>query len=60
MSSQLPQNGGLGILIEAQYGWVRAIVGEVIARRRELVEQSLHTAYDLSLADIPMHGPGLG
>jgi hypothetical protein len=63
MSSQLPQSGGLGILLDwanAQYGRVRAIVGEVISTRRELAEQSLDTAYDLSLADIPMHSPGLG
>jgi len=51
--SSLPRNG-LEILTDwanAQDGWVRAVVGEVVATRRELPEPSVDAAYALFLAE---------
>jgi hypothetical protein len=51
--SSLPRNG-LEILTDwanSQDGWVRAVVGEVVATRRELPEPSVDAAYALFLAE---------
>ncbi len=54
MSIPVTPRNGLQILIDwanAQDGWVRAIVGEVVATRRELPEPSLDAAYAIFLAE---------
>lgn len=54
MSVPVTPRNGLEVIVDwanAQDGWVRAVVGEVVATRRELPEASLDAAYDLLLAE---------